>query len=223
MQAAGWRGMNLVKHRVGRVVSVLRGKAVPYTRPGSRSAIAKQRVAGVVEVGNIETQTEAQWRRVQGVVADGTFFGCKHAVRSMKQTGGGTIVNIASIASLQGEPYVLAYGAAKGAVEALTRAVAVHCAQMKYPIRCNSLHPGPIRTPLVKGLGRQFKEAIGAGMEVPAGLGAMNSYSAAPEEIATSVLYLASDASKWVNGTRLVVDHTMSVTSGTVPAPESKP
>lgn len=67
MQAAGWRGMNLVKHRVGRVVSVLRGKAVPYTRPGSRSAIAKQRVAGVVEVGPEGLAGDEQGdRRVHG-------------------------------------------------------------------------------------------------------------------------------------------------------------
>jgi 3(or 17)beta-hydroxysteroid dehydrogenase len=175
--------------------------------------------AAVVEIGNIETQTAEQWRFVNAVIADGTFFGCKHAVRTMKHTGGGTIVNVASIASLQGEPYVAAYSAAKGAVEALTRSVAVHCAQMKIPVRCNSLHPGPIKTPLVQGMGAKFKAAVDAGMELPAGLGSMNSYKATPEEIAPGVLYLASPASKWVNGTRLVIDHTMTVTTGTVPAP----
>jgi 3(or 17)beta-hydroxysteroid dehydrogenase len=173
--------------------------------------------AGIVEVGNIETQTAEQWRRVNAVISDGTFFGCKHAVRSMKESGGGTIVNIASIASIQGEPYVAAYVAAKGAVEALTRSVAVHCVQMKYGIRCNSVHPGPIRTPLVAGMGQKFKEAIRGGMKLPEGLGSMSSYSATPEEIAPAVLYLASDASKWVNGTRLVIDNTMSVTSGSAP------
>lgn len=172
--------------------------------------------AAVAEVGDIETQTAEQWRFVNAVISDGTFFGCKHAVLAMKKSGGGTIVNVASVASLQGEPYVAAYSAAKGAVEALTRSVAVHCAQFKYPIRCNSLHPGPISTPMVEAMGKKFKEAVKGGMQLPPGLTA-SSYRAAPEEIATSVLYLASDASKWVNGARLVVDNTMSVTRGTVP------
>ncbi len=174
--------------------------------------------AGIAEVGTIETQTAEQWRRVNAVIADGTFFGCKHAVRSMKSSGGGTIVNVASVASLQGEPYVAAYCAAKGAVEALTRAVAVHCAQNRIPIRCNSLHPGPIRTPMVKALAAQIGSAIRAGeltLPTPADT---PGYSSTPEETATSVLFLASEASKWVNGTRLLVDNTASVTRGHVPA-----
>jgi 3(or 17)beta-hydroxysteroid dehydrogenase len=173
--------------------------------------------AGVVEIGNIETQTVEQWRFVNAVIADGTFFGCKHAVRTMKSSGGGTIVNVSSIASLQGEPYAAAYVAAKGAVEALTRSVAVHCAQMKYPIRCNSLHPGPIRTPLVASMGRKFEEAKEKGFELPPGFGTASSYSATAEEIAPAVLYLASPASKWVNGTRLIIDNTQSITRGNVP------
>jgi 3(or 17)beta-hydroxysteroid dehydrogenase len=174
--------------------------------------------AAIVEVGNIETQTAEQWRRVNAVISDGTFFGCKHAVLAMKAGNGGTIVNIASVASLQGEPYVAAYSAAKGAVEALTRAVAVHCAQLKYPIRCNSLHPGPIRTPMVAELSARLQEAARQGMKMPPALSGASSYSAAPEEIATSVLYLASEASKWVNGTRLIIDNTASITRGSVPA-----
>jgi 3(or 17)beta-hydroxysteroid dehydrogenase len=173
--------------------------------------------AGIAEVGTIETQTAEQWRRVNAVIADGTFFGCKHAVRAMKGRGGGTIVNVASVASLQGEPYVAAYCAAKGSVEALTRAVAVHCAQNRIPIRCNSLHPGPIRTPMVKDLASQIGKAIKAGeLTLPAANGEPG-YSSTPAETATSVLFLASDASKWVNGTRLLVDNTASVTRGHVP------
>lgn len=174
--------------------------------------------AGVVEIGSIETQTAEQWRFVNAVISDGTFFGCKHAVRAMKTTGGGSIVNVASIASLQGEPYVAAYCAAKGAVESLTRSVAVHCAQMKYNIRCNSIHPGRIETPLAAAIPRQMKEAIKSGFQMAPGAAAMQSYTAQPEEIAQAVLYLASDNAKWVSGTRLVIDNTMSVTSGTVPA-----
>jgi 3(or 17)beta-hydroxysteroid dehydrogenase len=172
--------------------------------------------AGVIEVGNIETQTAQQWRLVNSVIADGTFFGCKHAVRTMKRDGG-VIVNISSVASLQGEPYAAAYVAAKGAVEALTRSVAVHCAQMKYPIRCNSLHPASIQTPMVASIGPKVSKAHASGFVLPETFAKMESYSAAPEEIAPAVLYLASPASKWVNGTRLVIDNTQSVTRGSVP------
>jgi 3(or 17)beta-hydroxysteroid dehydrogenase len=173
--------------------------------------------AGVIEIGSIETQTAEQWRLVNAVIADGAFFGCKHAVRAMKTTGGGKIVNVASIASLQGEPYVAAYCAAKGAVEALTRSVAVHCAQMKYNIRCNSIHPGRIETPLTAAIPGQMKAAMKAGFKMASAQGATQSYTAQAEEIAPAVLYLASDSSKYVNGTRLVIDNTMSVTSGVVP------
>jgi 3(or 17)beta-hydroxysteroid dehydrogenase len=172
--------------------------------------------AGVVEVGNIETQTAEQWRFVNSVVSDGTFFGCKHAVRAMKSAGG-SIVNVSSVASLQGEPYCAAYVAAKGAVEALTRAVAVHCAQMRYPVRCNSLHPGSISTPMVESFGPKFAAARQSGFELAPAFANMISYSAAPEDIAPAVLYLASPISKWVNGTRLVIDNTQSITRGNVP------
>lgn len=183
--------------------------------------------AGLFEVGDIESQTEAQWDRVHAVAAKGTFLGCRQAVTAMKALtweagSGGSIVNIASIASLQGEPYAAAYCAAKGAVEALTRSVAVHCAQMRYPIRCNSLHPGPIDTPMVRAIPAQMEAARTQGFEAPVRQGALESYRAEAEEIAQSVLYLVSDAARWVNGTRLVVDNTMSVISGVAPAPISQ-
>jgi 3(or 17)beta-hydroxysteroid dehydrogenase len=174
--------------------------------------------AGVIEIGNIETQTAAQWRLVNAVIADGTFFGCKHAIAAMKQSGGGCIVNVASIASLQGEPYVAAYCAAKGAVESLTRSIAVHCAQMRYNIRCNSIHPAKIATPLTAGIPKKFKSAVQNGMRLPEQLGSVDSYTMQPEEVAPAVLYLSSDASKYVNGARLVIDNTMSITTGLVPA-----
>jgi 3(or 17)beta-hydroxysteroid dehydrogenase len=172
--------------------------------------------AGVVEIGSIETASAEQWRFVNAVIADGAFFGCKHAVRAMKERGG-AIVNVCSVASLQGEPYNVAYTAAKGAVEALTRSVAVHCVQMRYPIRCNSVHPGPIRTSMVAEIPAKFRQAAAEGFVMPEGFAALTSFTATPEEIAPAVLYLASPAAKWVNGTRLVIDHTQSITRGSVP------
>ena len=94
--------------------------------------------AGVVEPGTIETQTAEEYRFVMAVSADGAFFGCKYAVPAMKISGGGAIINMCSIASIVGEPIVVAYAMAKGAIESLTRSVAVHCANNQYNIRCNS-------------------------------------------------------------------------------------
>lgn len=162
--------------------------------------------AGVVTLGNIETQTEEDYRFIMAVSADGTFFGCKHAVRVMKETGGGSIVNMASIASIVGEPSVAAYAAAKGAIESLTRSVAVHSAQNKYNIRCNSVHPAGILTPMVVDVMRQTG-AIAADADpetAPVQLGA-------PDDIANTVLFLASDESRYISGAAIRVDSAKSV------------
>lgn len=171
--------------------------------------------AGVVEPGTIETTTADDYRFVMAVSADGTFFGCKHAIPAMRASGGGSIVNMASIASLQGESLVAAYCAAKGAVEALTRSVAVHCAQGGMNIRCNSVHPSGMDTPMVRDFAGKV---MAAGLAPPPGA---SPHGASPlgsaEDIAWAVLYLASDEARFVNGQRIVVDNAMSVTAGHVP------
>lgn len=173
--------------------------------------------AGVVEAGTIETTSEADYRLVMAVSADGTFFGCKHAIPAMRSSGGGSIINMASIDSIQGEPLAAAYCAAKGAVESLTRAIAVHCAQGRMNIRCNSVHPSGIDTPMVRGFGRKI---AAASLTPPAGL---SPHASSPlgtaSDVAYAVLYLASDESRFVNGQRMVIDNSMSVTAGHVPAP----
>ncbi len=170
--------------------------------------------AGVAEPGTIETTTAEDYRFVMAVSVDGAFFGCKHAIPAMRASGGGSIVNMASIASIQGESLVAAYCAAQGAVEALTRAVAVHCAQGGMNIRCNSVHPSGMRTPMVRSFGRKVSQA-GLAPANPSPHGASPLGEA--NDIAYAVLYLASDESRFVNGQRLVVDNGMSVTAGYVP------
>ncbi len=177
--------------------------------------------AGVVEPGTIETTTAEDYRFVMAVSADGTFFGCKHAIPAMRAGGGGSIINMASIASIQGESLVAAYCAAKGAVEALTRSVAVHCAQGRMNIRCNSVHPSGMDTPMVRGFGGKVMAAGLAPPRESAPQGA-SPHGASPlgaaRDIAYAVLYLASDESRFVNGQRIVVDNSMSVTAGHVPS-----
>jgi len=169
--------------------------------------------AGVVQPGTIETQTADEWRFVMAVSADGTFFGCKHAVPAMRASGGGSIINMASIASVQGEPIVVAYAAAKGAIESMTRSVAVHCANNKYNIRCNSVHPAGILTPMVVGIGEMLE---GRNDLRPDSDGPAPSALGEPDDIANTVLFLASDESKFINGAAIRVDNAKSVVEGVV-------
>lgn len=160
--------------------------------------------AGIAPIGTIESCDMAQWRLCMAVNADGVFLGCKAAVRLMKGRGAGSIINLSSIDGIIGEADLAAYCASKGAVRTLTKAVAVHCAEQGYGIRCNSIHPGYIWTPQTEnylaGLGRLEDERAKQLARHPIGrLGR-------PEDIAFMVLYLASDELTFVTGAEMVVD-----------------
>ena len=170
--------------------------------------------AGIVEAGHILNTSLSSWRRVNAVSSDGTFLGCQNCIPLMIESGGGSIINMASIASLQGEYVVTAYCAAKGAVEALTRAVAVWAAQENQNIRCNSIHPSGIVTPMVLSMPEKMASAEMAGKE---NRPSRASKLGEPRDIAYMALYLASDESKFVNGAAMRVDNSMSVTAGVVP------
>ena len=148
------------------------------------------------------------------VSVDGTFFGCKHAIPAMKKTGG-SIINMASIASVQGAPNVIAYCAAKGAVESLSRGIAAHCANNKLNIRCNSVHPSAILTPMVKSMPEKIAKAK-LGNDNPSMVKAMK--IGEPNDVANAILFLASDESKFISGTRVVIDNGLSTVTGHIEA-----
>ena len=159
--------------------------------------------AGIQIAAPIDEARFEDWRKVQSVNADGVFLGCRMAVRAMKAAGhGGSIVNVASVASHSGEPEGAAYCASKGAVRALTKSVAVYA--KPFGIRCNSVHPGAIDTPMVWNL----RTAMGLPASAP-GIGQ-------PDDIAWAVLYLASDEARYVTGAELLVDNGRTITP---PAP----
>lgn len=160
--------------------------------------------AGVGVRNSIEDCSLEEFRRVNDVNSLGTFLGCKTAIPAMKASGGGSIVNISSVLGLRGASYAMAYCASKGAVRALTRNVALHCAQMKYNIRCNSVHPGYIDTPMVAPrldqnvgnmTGRQYLEELHP-------LGRLGR----AEEVASMILFLLSDESTFSTGSEFVCD-----------------
>ena len=159
--------------------------------------------AGVVVVKSIEDITESEWRRVQAVNVDGVFLGCRHAIRAMKETGG-SIINLSSVSGLVGGHNLVAYNASKGAVRLLTKSVALHCARKGYGIRCNSVHPAFVETPMLDDVVAHSRDPAAArgrlGEAIPLGR------TGTPDEIAALLVYLASDESAFVTGAELVID-----------------
>lgn len=159
---------------------------------------------------SIEEMTVQNWRRIQEVNSEGVMLGCKHGVRAMKATGGGSIVNMSSIAGIVGAPQLSAYCASKGAVRMLTKSVALHCARKGYGIRCNSVHPSYTDTPMVDRMvaAHHDPERLRTALTSASPLGRMG----APADVAGAVLYLASDDAAFVTGSELVVDGGVTAT-----------
>ena len=162
--------------------------------------------AGIVVVADPEETTLEQFRRANAVMSEGVFLGCKYAIPLMARSGGGSIINMSSTASHLGYPVFFAYAAAKGAVRAMTKSVAIHCQEKGYGIRCNSIHPASIETPMVQlAEGRPGQaHAIPAGV-LPAGA------TGAPSDVAGLVLYLASDESRFITGAEILIDNGLTV------------
>ena len=160
--------------------------------------------AGVGVRNDIETCTLEEYRRVNDINALGTFLGCKSVIAAMRESGGGSIVNISSVLGLRGAAQAMAYSASKGAVRALTKSVALHCAQMKYDIRCNSVHPGYIDTPMIAPrLDQNVGNMTGRqALEEMHPLGRLGR----PEEVAAMILFLLSDESTFSTGSEFVCD-----------------
>ena len=155
--------------------------------------------AGIIVQSTIEDMTVESWDKVMDVNAKGVFLGTKTAIPHMKEAGGGSIVNISSISGIVGQDNVNAgYNASKGAVRIFTKAAAVQYA--KENIRVNSIHPGPIATPMTAE-GRADPERVALTAErTPLGR------YGEPEEVANAVLFLASDEASYVTGSEIVVD-----------------
>lgn len=162
--------------------------------------------AGVAHNATVEETTLEKWRWLMSINLDGVFLGTRAAIRAMKGRGGGSIINLSSIEGIIGDPTLAAYNASKGGVRLLTKSAALHCAKAGYGIRVNSIHPGYIWTPMVeqhlRSSGATDLDAARREVGELHPLGHMGE----PDDIAWAAVYLASDESKFVTGSELVVD-----------------
>ncbi len=151
-----------------------------------------------------EHATLEEWHRVHRVNLDGTFLGCRYAIRAMKAKGTGSIVNISSRSGLVGIPGAAAYASSKAAIRNHSKSVALYCAQQGWQIRCNSVHPAAILTPM-------WEAMIGDGPDRAARMAAFTADSplkrfGTPQEVAALVAFLAADESGYVTGSEYDID-----------------
>jgi cyclopentanol dehydrogenase len=162
--------------------------------------------AGIIFFASSQKTTADEWNKTMAVNLLGVHLGCQAVQPAMAKRGGGSIVNISSISGIVGMPNQAAYQASKGGVRQLTKALAVDYQQDN--IRCNSIHPGIIRTPILGDLKDDFEAAralLGPAAQQVTRM-------AEPIEVSYPVLFLASDEASYVNGTELVVDNGFAAT-----------
>lgn len=158
------------------------------------------------------------WHKIHQVNIDGVAFGCRVAIKLMKSSTSASIVNLSSRSGIVGIPGAAAYASSKAAIRNHSKTVALYCAQQGYSIRCNSIHPGAVLTPLWDAMLGQGEERVAAieaiAKDIP--LGTMGE----PKDVAYAALYLASDESKYVTGIELVVDG--GILAGSTASPDRK-
>ncbi|MFC3097266.1 SDR family oxidoreductase [Alteraurantiacibacter palmitatis] len=162
-----------------------------------------------------ENASLADWRAVHATNLDGTFLGCRYAIKAMKEAGRGSIINISSRSGLVGIPGAAAYASSKAAIRNHTKSVALWCAQNGWAIRCNSIHPAAILTPM-------WEPLLGTGPEREANMAAFVADTplrrfGTVEEVAALAVLLASDEATYITGAELNIDG--GLLAGTAAAP----
>ncbi|WP_062732298.1 SDR family NAD(P)-dependent oxidoreductase [Sphingobium abikonense] len=164
-------------------------------------------ITGLEEAGTRHDPEHAglsEWHAVHRVNLDGTFLGCRYAIRAMKRKGEGAIINMSSRSGLVGIPGAAAYASSKAAIRNHSKSVALYCAQQGWKIRCNSIHPAAIMTPI-------WDAMIGGGPDRQARMAALVADTPLKrfgrvEEVAAVAVLLASDEATYITGTEIDID-----------------
>lgn len=162
--------------------------------------------AGVAPLGTVESTPTEEWHRTLAINLDSVFFGMRAALPVMRDNAPGSIVNISSIAGLIASPVFASYNTSKAGVWMLTKSTALHCAREGIDVRCNSVHPTFVRTPLLDAIGAGTPQEREARLARQIPLGRI----AEPDDVAYAVLYLASDESRMVTGAEFKLDGGIS-------------
>lgn len=166
-------------------------------------------IAGPMNAVSPEDTRLADWKTIFAVNVESVFLGCRAAIPAIHASGGGSIINMSSIAAVRATPRGTAYGASKAAVRQLTKSIAQHCAQSGMKIRCNSVHPGVVRTPLWETATAENARKRGVSFETlvkEAQAGVPMGDFTLPEDVAAVVAFLASDESRHMTGGKFFVD-----------------
>ncbi len=159
--------------------------------------------AGIMVMGSVEDLDLDGWRKSMAVNADSAFLGCKYALPLMRESQPGSIVNMSSVSALIASHNMIGYNASKAALWMLTKSVALHCAKGGLDIRCNSIHPTFVRTPLLDDIvGDRDEEVILGKLARQVPLGRIGEVG----DVASAVVYLASDESRMMTGSELKLD-----------------
>lgn len=163
--------------------------------------------AGIGALASVEDETLENWRHVHAVDLDSVFLGCKLALPLMRASGGGSIINVSSISGVIAGHNLAAYNSAKAAVRHLSKSVALHCARQRNNVRCNSVHPVFIDTPILDGMARGVdRDAALTKLARQIPLGRVGQTT----DVAYAVLFLASDESSFITGSEIRIDGGIS-------------
>jgi len=163
--------------------------------------------AGIALSGTVLDMSMADYHKQNSINLDGVFLGMRYSIPAITQSGGGSIINISSVAGIKGAPGLSAYAMTKGGVRLLSKSVARECIEMRNNIRVNSIHPGIIETDIWNKLGgdnvgeNRARISEAAESIIPGGK------IGQPLDIANGVLFLASEDASYMTGSELVIDH----------------